>query len=387
MRPSRQTYRTDVLLVTLACATALSAGCSGLATWPDAEELQAPAQLGDGWVVGSLESQGFDPRALVLLDHDIRTGRIAEIDALLVARNGVLVYEGYFHPATAADTFHQLNSVSKSVTSMLVGVAVGKGLINGYDQPVATLFPELADIFDRDPEKRKLTLRHLLTMTSGLAWDRLAEGNREQDGFYVRQAPDAARYVLEKPLETEPGSRFLYSNGSSLLLAAALRNVSGMQADVFARNELFGPLGMGETMWQHLADGIVDSGGGLFLRGRDLLKLGQLYLQDGAWEGRQIVPRDWIEASFRPWTETDWATSRYGFQWWMYPWSPSGNAARPWGLIAGSGYGGQKLFIVPDLDLAVVFFGCTSEGYACGISDTVPEAVMYNYILPALQGQ
>jgi len=372
------------LLGVLAFAGSAASGCSPLATWPEAAGLGVPADLGDGWAVGPVESQGLDARRIGLLDHDMRSGRIAEIDALLVARHGVLVYEGYFHPATAVDTFHQLNSVTKSVTSILVGAAASKGLIEGYDQSLESLFPELGDVFTKDPSKRSLTLRHVLTMTTGLAWDRLEESNREQDGFYVRRAPDAARYVLEKPLETDPGTRFLYSNGSSLLLAAALRNVSGMQADAFARNELFEPLGIGPTMWQHIDDGLVDAGGGLFMRGRDLLKLGQLYLQRGVWNGRQIVAGDWIDASLRPWTETDWATSRYGFQWWMYAWSPSGGSGDRFGLIAGSGYGGQKLFIVPGLDLVAVFFGCTTEGYDCGISDTVPEAVMYNYILPAI---
>jgi CubicO group peptidase (beta-lactamase class C family) len=371
-------------LLMLVFAASTGSGCSPLATWPDADALPVPAPLGDGWAVGTAESQGIDPRSLLVLDHDIRSGRIEEVDALLIARNGVLVYEGYYHPATAVDTFHQLNSVSKSVTSILMGVAARKGLIEGFDQSIESLFPELADVFAKDPAKRSLTLRHVLTMTSGLAWDRLEESNREQDGFYVRRAPDAARYVLEKPLEAEPGSRFLYSNGSSLVLAAALRNVAGMQADAFAREELFGPLGIGPTLWQHLDDGIVDSGGGLFMRGRDLLKLGQLYLGQGQWQGHQLVARDWIEASLHPWTTTDWATSRYGFQWWMYPWSPAGQSTGRYGLVAGSGYGGQKLFLVPELDLVVVFFGCTTEGYDCGISDTVPEAIMYNYILPAI---
>ena len=100
-----------------------------------------------------------------------------------------------------------------------------------------------------------------------------------------------------------------------------------------------------------------------------------------------FVSKAWIEASGQPWTRTNWETSRYGFQWWMYPYSPSGRKGQErFGLIAASGYGGQKLFIVPELELVSVFFGCTTEGYDCGISDTVPEAVMYNYILPALTG-
>ncbi|MGW8268395.1 MAG: serine hydrolase domain-containing protein [Longimicrobiales bacterium] len=374
--------RTGALLLTFLAT--VSSGCADEATWPEAGESPAPESRGDGWAVGSPESQGFDPRVITLLDHDLRTRRIEEIDALLIARRGVLVYEGYFDPATAVDARHQLNSATKSVASMVVGVAAQQGLVGSYEQSIAELFPEAADLFEAEPGKRDITLRHVLTMKAGLDWDHKAVEDRDRDDLHIKTAPDAVRYVLEKPLVDEPGARFYYNSGCSMLLTGLIPNVSGLEADAFAEMYLFEPLGIEDVFWQTTDDGTARGQDGLHMRGRDLLKLGQLYLQGGEWNGQQIVSPEWIEASFRPWTETDWSTSRYGFQWWMYRYSPSGSASHPYGLITASGYGGQKLFIVPELDLVAVFFGCTTEGYDCGISDTVPEAVMYNYVLRAV---
>jgi len=319
-----------------------------------------------------------------LLDHDLRERRIQEVDALVIARNGILVYERYPDPAASVDALHQLNSATKSVASMLVGIAAHQGLLDPDDQPISALFPEAADLFQADPRKNAITLRHLLTMTAGLAWDAKDVRETDRDDRRMNAAPDAVRYVLEKPVVRDPGTRFYYNSGCSMLLTGLIPNVSGLEADDFAEETLFGPLGIRDYLWQTTGDGTPRGQDGLFLRGRDLLKLGQLYLQGGTWEGERILDQRWIDASFQPWTRTDFETSRYGFQWWMYPYSPTGAPSSRYGLIAASGYGGQKLFLVPELDLAVVFFGCTTEGYDCGISDTVPEAVMYNYILPAL---
>jgi len=372
-----------VLPFLVGAAVAVS-DCSHEATWPETDGPPAPSVRDDGWVVATPESQGFDPRMMDLLDQDLQSRRIEEVDAVLIARNGTLVYEAYPDPSTAVDARHQLNSATKSVVSMVVGVAVQQGLLGGYDVPISLLFPEAADLFRADPRKGEITLRHLLTMTAGLGWDTEAAESRERDDIFINSAPDAVRYVLGKPVVAEPGTRFFYNSGCSMLLTGLIPNVSGVEADAFAREYLFGPLGIEDVHWQTTGDGTARGMDGLHLRGRDLLKLGLLYLRGGVWNGERLVSQSWIDASFEPWTGTDWNTSRYGFQWWLYPYSPPGETSRPYGLVAASGYGGQKLILVPELDLAVVFFGCTSEGYDCGISDTVPETVMYNYILPAL---
>ncbi len=362
-------------------------GCGEAAVWPELEAPLVPELRNDGWTVGTLETQGFEPTTMALMDHDLRTRRIGEIDAMVIARNGVLVYEGYYESATGVDALHQLNSATKSVASMVVGAAVQQGLVNGYDVPIVELFPDYADVFAADPRKMEITLRHALTMTAGLEWDDEAVASRDRDDIWLLEAPDAMRYVLEKPLVTEPGTEFHYSSACSMILTGLVPRVSGLDAGSFAEQHLFGPLGIQDYHWSTTEDGTTSGFDGLNLRARDLLKLGQLYLQGGVWNGQQIVPADWIEASFHPWAEPSWGecgVERYGFQWWMYEHAPTDNPERPYGILMASGYGGQKLFVIPDLDLIVVFYGCSTEGYECGISDSVPEAVLYQYILRAL---
>lgn len=370
-----------VLVVGSACLVA----CSTDATWPDSMSPPVPSAGEDGWPVGAVADHGFDSRKIALLHHDLATRRIEEVDALLIARGGVLIYEGYFDPSTGPELRHQLNSATKSVASMVVGVAVQEGLLPGYDISISELFPEAADLLQADPRKQDIMLSDVLTMTAGLDWDSKDLEDRDRDDIHIQTAPDAVRYVLEKPLVKEPGTTFFYNSGCSMLLTGLIPNVSGQEAHAFAQEHLFGPLSIHDVFWQTTQDGTARGQDGLHMRGRDLLKLGQLYLQQGRWLGEQIVPEEWIQASFHPWVPSNWSGSRYGFQWWMYDYSPSGRTGdQGFGLITASGYGGQKLFIVPELDLVTVFFGCTTEGYDCGISDTVPEAVMYNYILPAL---
>jgi CubicO group peptidase (beta-lactamase class C family) len=158
------------------------------------------------------------------------------VDALLIARNGVLVYGSYPDAATGLDARHQLNSATRSVASMVVGVVVQKGLLAGYDQPIAELFPEAADLFQADPRKNAITLRHVLTMTAGLGWDSEGVRSTDRDDLHINSAPDAVRYVLEKPMVHDPGIRFSYSSGCSMLLTGLVANVSGMEATRSPRN-------------------------------------------------------------------------------------------------------------------------------------------------------
>jgi len=357
--------------------------------WPEAQALGSPAALDDGWAVAAPESEGLDPVVLALLDQRLRSRDIGEVDALLIARNGSLVYEGYFTPQTGIDRRHFLASATKSVASMVVGAAAQEGLVGRWDESIAALFPEAEDLFAADPRKRDITLRHVLTMTAGLDWDTKDVTDRDRDDIHIKTAPDAVRYVLEKSVIGTPGERFFYNSGCSMLLTGLIPNVSGVEADVFARDHLFGPLGIEDYLWQKTDDGTARGQDGLYMRGRDLLKLGQLYLNGGRWQGEPLVSQTWIDASFRGWTDTDWGGARYGFQWWIYPLELPGRPAIPDGVVMASGYGGQKLFVIPELQLTAVFFGCTADdnggiSYACGNADVVPELVMWNYVLRAV---
>jgi len=364
-------------------------GCSDGPLSLPTQALPAPASLQDGWSVATPASQGFDPDLLGLLDRRLRDRNIAEVDALLIARNGVLVYEAYFIPQTGPSKRHFLASATKSVASMVVGAAVQDGALHGWDEPIDGLFPEAQDLFSAEPRKRAITLRHVLTMTAGLGWDTKDVTDRDRDDIHIQTAPDAVRYVLEKPVVDEPGARFFYNSGSSMLLTGLIPNVTGVEADVFARERLFEPLAITDVLWQTTEDGTARGQDGLHMRGRDLLRLGQLYLDGGRWGGRQIVSPAWIDASLRDWTSTDWGDTGYGFQWWLYPLERPGRPTVENGVGMASGYGGQKLFIVPELGLAAVFFGCTANdnggiSYECGTADVVPELVMWNWVIRAL---
>lgn len=367
------------------CAAAALASCGDAPVAPPIETSHAPVQRADGWPVGALADHGIDPARIGLLQREITHGDLEEIHTLVIARHGTIVYEGYFQPYVGIDSLHVLNSATKSVASTLVGIAMQQGLVTGYDQPIADFFPDHADVFDADPRKRDILLSHLLTMTAGLEWD---EGRHPSEldthGRRVLEAADPVRYVLERPVVAEPGTKFLYSGGLSNLLVAIVRNVSGLQADTFAARELFEPLGITPYDWLHMASGLTIGDYGLRLTARGLAKIGQLYLQRGQWGDRQILQENWVDAAVRPWTKSYQAMTWYGFQWWLNGLQDNdGRIPNHNDIWVASGYGGQKLFVIPSLELVAVFFGCSGT-YECGMSDSVPHLALYNYILKAV---
>lgn len=256
-----------------------------------------PVDLQDGWPVGSPESAGLDDAVLRGIGPHFESWTDANAHAILIARHGKLVYERYFtgedqswgkplgRVTYDAAKRHDLRSITKSVTSLLVGIAKDRGWLGDVDAPVFSFFPEHADL--RTPEKDTMTVRHLLTMSAGLAWDEeLPYSNPQNSERLMSDAPDQCRYVLERPLVRPPGRAYSYSGGATALLAAILQRCAKCPIDVVARQELFAPLGVGEAEWIRYADGTPIAASGLRLRPRDLLKIGQMVLDGGAWLGR-----------------------------------------------------------------------------------------------------
>ncbi|WP_454644471.1 serine hydrolase domain-containing protein [Bradyrhizobium liaoningense] len=288
----------------------------------------------------------------------------ANIHAVLVVRNGRLVFERYFRGADEipgyiygrrvqtvafdADTLHDMKSVSKSVASLVVGVAIDRGLIRSVDEPIFSFFPELSDL--RSPEKDRIRLADVLTMSMGLKWVEAtpATGDYDNDEARMHMAWDPCRYVLGLPVTSAAGQEFFYSTGALMLVSAIVRKATGRPLDEFARETLFKPLGITGTAWGRYR-GDTDAGGGLRMRPRDMAKIGQLVLAGGRWNDRQIVSREWIEAST---TEKIKATDNqsYGYLWWLGRAPLSGRRAH-W--IGALGRGGQSIRIVPELDLVV----------------------------------
>jgi CubicO group peptidase (beta-lactamase class C family) len=352
-----------------------------------AEDCTAPPDLNDGWTVAAPDSQGMDARPLCAIGARFTAWAEADAHAVLVLRHGRLVYEKYFtgqdyrwgDPLGTvtfdATTLHDLRSISKSVVSLLTGIAVGRGWITSIDQPVLDFFPEYADL--HTPAKQAITIRHLLTMSSGLFWDEsLPYSDRRNSETGMNNATDPARFVLEQPLASRPGSSYNYSGGSAALLAAILQKLSGRRIDALARDELFAPLGITQFEWVEWHDHPV-AASGLRLRPRDLARIGQMVLDNGRWQGRQIVPADWIAASTAPQINGQSAFF-YGYQWWL---GRSLWHGRQVDWAAGFGEGGQRVFVIPALDVVVVL---NLGLYGRALQGPVATMILNDHVLPAV---
>jgi CubicO group peptidase (beta-lactamase class C family) len=331
-----------------------------------------PVARDDGWPVAVTNDD-------TLIDHDAlckMAGRLAassdaNVHAALVARRGKLVFEHYFmgsdevhgrlveNIAFDADKLNDMRSVTKSVASLAVGIAIDRGLIDGVDQPIFNFFPELSDL--RSAEKDRIQLVHALTMSMGLAWVEATPDNKDNnDEERMKAAPDACRYVLGLPLTAPAGQDFFYNTGALMLLSAAVRKATGQPLDEFARATLFEPLDVTGVEWFRVKRGDSNAGSGLRLRPRDMAKIGQLVLTGGRWNDRQIVPKAWIDASTTPHINGT-GLYFYGYLWWLGRSLLNGRDVH-W--VAAYGRGGQSIHIVPELDLVVVITAGYYQNYS-----------------------
>jgi len=295
-------------------------------------------------------------------------------------------YHPDWHPYVKDREPHTLQSVTKSVTSILIGIAIGRGEIAGVEAPALALLGERA-FPDPDGRKAAITLADLLTMRAGIAWDEssFAYTDARNDCAQMEASQDWIQFVLDKPMAADPGTVWVYSSGVSQLLSGILRARTGETADVYAERHLFGPLGIRDYYWKETPDGLPDTEGGLYLAPRDLARIGQLVLQDGVWEGQRVLSEGWVRASTELAVDDvapangipDWG---YGYQWWLRKDVPTAGPGAPMRLIAGRGYGGQLLLIVPALDLVTVINGWD-------IFDRQPSsmALFLDRILPAVR--
>lgn len=258
---------------------------------------QVPEKVDDGWETSSLNKEGVDSVKINELIISILNKRFKNVHSVLLVRNGKLILEEYFY-GYDRDTLHQLHSVSKSITSILVGIAVDQEMISSVDEKVYELFPDYIGTRWID-KKYDIALEHVLTMSAGIDWDeqsyRLTD--RRNDIVAMIYGDDWLKYVLNKKQIEMPGKRFNYSGGLNVLLGGIIRNTSGLYADKFAEKYLFGPLGISDYRWGRHPDGTINTQGGLSLRPRDMAKIGYLFLKDGKWKGRQIVSQKWVSES------------------------------------------------------------------------------------------
>jgi CubicO group peptidase (beta-lactamase class C family) len=353
----------------------------------------APAAIGDSWSVATPAEVGLDVGVLCGLDEFLTQWPAANIHAVVVARHGKLALERYYtgrderfdsgpigRVAFKPETKHDLRSISKSVVSLLVGIALGEGLFPPLDSPVLDALPEYADL--RTPEKSRITFRHLLTMTPGFRWDEtyVPSSDAANSSLRMRVAVDPVRHVLEQPIVAPAGEVFVYSGGTTTLLAAVLVKTTGKRLDEYAREKLFGPLDIGDFEWIQLwTTREPSAASGVRLRPRDLAKLGQLMLADGVWNGRQVLPKGWASESTQPRIGTD-GLYYFSYQWWL---GRSFVRGRSYQWTAGLGYGGQALYVQPDLGLVV---SITSGHYNDRqLQWIIPQAIFNRVIMPAVK--
>jgi CubicO group peptidase (beta-lactamase class C family) len=308
----------------------------------DAQEKYWPT---NGWRHSSPEAQGMDSKVLADAFDFVRDHR-TPIHSLTIVRNGYIVLDAYFWPFQNRQ-LHDLASVTKSVTSTLVGIAIGNRKLAGVTQPLTTVFSDRT-IANLDDRKKRVTLEQLLKMTSG--FDCHAERG-ELTLSQMMGSMNWSQFMLDLPMRDEPGSHFEYCSGGMHLLSGAISKATGLSALDFARRELFGPLGVQNVEWPTDAQGVSHGWGDLHLEPRDMAKLGYLWLNNGRWEDRQLVPADWMEAAVRVQSHPASTNGQqYGYGFWIYP-----DRSPP--EFEALGRGGQRISVIPGKNLVVVFTG------------------------------
>ncbi len=322
------------------------------------------------------------------------------IHSILVARDGALVFEVYFDGSDlnlfdenmltsctlcmeekhfTRDELHYAASVTKSVTSVAVGIAMDRGYISGTDAPMVSFFPDYAHL--RAPAKDRITVHHMLSMTSGLPFDETTYpvADPRNDAFQLFVTGDPVAFVLGEDVAHTPGTTYEYSSGTTVLLGEILRRSTGQRVPAFAEEHLFTPLGITSYRWAAClgAPDVTFASGGLYLRPRDMAKIGQLMLQDGVWSGRRVLSSRWVQRSV---TMAIALMSRgraygYGYQW---------RLGRYGGFAAfyAAGWGGQYIVVLPELNIVFVQTGGRYAGESVPLSH---DAIIEHYVLPAVR--
>ena len=337
----------------------------GVLPRPSAEEpyvYRRPAETEDGWATASATDAGLELAQIQGLVGDVVAGDAGLIHSLLLVKGDKLVVEEYFHGFRRED-LHAIHSCTKSVASLLVGVAIQRGELGGVETPLSELFPDLLE--SAAPGWTGLRLEHLLTMTSGTEW----RGGTPPAG------PALVRASLQRPPIAPVGTAWRYSDLDADLLAAVLQRATGVQADAYAARYLFAPLEITGWDWEGgKVDGFPRLYGTLRLRPRDMAKLGELVLAGGTWQDRRVVSEEWIRESTRQHVDT--GGEGYGYLWWREPVPPT----FPGEVISARGVGSQLIYVAPRLDLVIVVTGGNNLN---GLDSRIGEVLM-RHLLPDL---
>src|SRR5262249_176308 len=314
-----------------------------------------------------------------------RDGRVSGLHALLVSPSGRQLFEHYGEALGAVSfgpaVLHDLRSVTKSIVGMLYGIALGGGKVPPPEAKLYDQFPEYADIA-RQPGRDRITIAHALSMTLGTEWEELTTsyGDPRNSATAMELSPDCYRFALDRPIVGDPGVRWTYNGGATVLLGRLIAKGTGEKLPDYARHTLFDPLDLGPTEWSNGQQGEANAAAGLRMRAPDLLRIGQMVLAGGAWQGRQVVPQAWLRQSTTPVVAIE-DPSRYGWHWFLGD-IRVGAPIRTERLIAGTGWGGQRLFLMPTLDL-VVAMNAGNYHLPRPEQRRIANAVLTELVLPA----
>jgi CubicO group peptidase (beta-lactamase class C family) len=345
-----------------------------------------------GWRTAAPQDHGIDPAALAMIEDQVAKA-YPQVRSVLIVRHGYLLYEHYWQGLDQTDG-HEVRSVTKSVIGALVGIAIAEGKIKSLDQTVGELLAAQLPK-DADPRFAGVTVQQLLTMTSGLEGDEESLGGDPRVDEATLKSSDWVRHILSRRLEAEPGTHFAYSDDGAHLLSAIVANVSGQSTLAFARAKLFNPLGIrtdgafepvlsdhieaatveayrrASVAWPVDPQGYHDGAGSLRLPARDMAKFGYLYLNGGRWNGNQLIPGDYVAAATSARGSSPNLSMGYGWLWWVLPEGDHNT-------FSARGYGGQFIYVVPDLDLVTVV---TSDPEKSGVN---PQILITQTIVPAI---
>ncbi|GKQ55056.1 serine hydrolase [Bradyrhizobium sp. Ce-3] len=356
--------RTRAALGALVLFTSLH---TGAANGQSAEPVWPTAQ----WETSTPEQQGMDSAALAKL---VATGTARSFDSLLVTRHGRLVLDAYYAPFTA-DMPHAINSSTKAVVSTLLAIAYKDGLLDRLDHPMLDFFSDRS-IADLDERKKAITVQHLLNMTSGLDWDEGFQGGREQSLRDMGKSPDWVQFILDRPMAHAPGEAFYYNSGGSHVLSAIVSKLTGKSTADYAQERLFGPLGIAPPFWRRDPQRLSIGGFGLAMQPRDMAKIGYLYLRNGAWEGKQLLPADFLDAinhaSVDMHSRFD-PSLRYVNQFWAIPDKH---------VYMTVGYHCQVIMVLPERDIVAVMTASNFCPFG-RLADEISGTVKSDQALPA----
>jgi CubicO group peptidase (beta-lactamase class C family) len=321
------------------------------------------------------------------MEAAIRSGEFKKIGSVLIARHGKLVYETYFEGDAA--TLRDTRSATKTITNALIGIAIADKKLNGVDTRILALVPERArKMQNLDPRKDKITVEDFLTMSSPLEcddWNDASRGNEERMYLvedwaqFILDLPVRGRMHLGEDIERPPYGRFFsYCTGGVFTLSEVLQKVTGMRTDRYAQEKLFRPLGITDAKWVYSPMNIPQTGGGLRLTSRDLLKFAELYRNGGQWQNVRILDEAWVRTSTQPKARIDDDTE-YGYLWWLKSFK---SGEKSYSAFMMNGNGGNKVAVFPELDLTVVL---TSTNYNTRGMHEQTDHLLTDYILPATQ--